>query len=70
MIQAIKREANARQAMIKETLKTHSLSMEENAFHFWIKLPKHLGWNPSDLATKLRSLGVNAVSSAAFATDN
>ncbi|MBJ7556788.1 PLP-dependent aminotransferase family protein [Marinomonas spartinae] len=70
MIQAIKREANARQLIIKETLKTHNVSMDENAFHFWIKLPKHLGWNPSDLATKLRSLGINAVSSAAFATDN
>lgn len=70
MIEAIKREANARQLMIKETLKPYSFSMEENAFHFWIKLPKHLGWNPSDLATKLRSKGVNAVASAAFATDN
>lgn len=70
MIQSIKREANLRQTLVKETLKSHHYSMEDNAFHFWLKLPKNLGWNPSDLATKLRSHGVNAVSSAAFATDN
>ncbi len=70
MIQAVKREANARQLVTKDILSGQQFSMEKNAFHFWLTLPKHLGWNPSDLATKLRSQGVNAVSSAAFATDN
>ncbi|WP_431456810.1 hypothetical protein, partial [Enterococcus faecalis] len=33
-------------------------------------LPRHFNWNPAEMAVQLRDLGVSAVSSAAFCTDN
>ena len=70
MIQAIRREANARQQIIFDQLQGIAINMEENAFHFWLKFPKAVDWHPTELAIDLRSQGISAVASVAFATDN
>ena len=70
MVQSVQREANARQRLIKEIFRDFAINMEENAFHFWLKFPKHTDWHPAELAILLRAQGISAVASVAFATDN
>lgn len=70
MIKSIRREANARQQIIYDKLHGISINMEKNAFHFWLKFPKSVDWHPTELAINLRSQGISAVASVAFATDN
>lgn len=70
MIKSIRREANARQQIILDELHGLPINMEENAFHFWLKFPKTVDWHPTELAINLRSQGISAVASVAFATDN
>jgi DNA-binding transcriptional MocR family regulator len=70
MLKATRREAIARLRIAEEQLGMQRIVAAEGAFHLWLKLPKASGWNPSELAVQLRQLGVSAVSSAAFSTDN
>jgi DNA-binding transcriptional MocR family regulator len=70
MVQAVRREANARQRIIKEILFDLPINLEENAFHFWLKFPRNIDWHPAELAILLRAQGTSAVASAAFATNN
>ena len=70
MLKAIRREALARLKIAKEQLVGHNMQSTEGAFHLWLKIPKESDWAPSELALQLRQLGISAVSSAAFATDN
>lgn len=70
MVKAIRREGSARLQIAREHLDPHSIIAAEGAFHLWLKLPKHSEWSPAELAAHLRSMGVSAVASAAFATDN
>lgn len=70
MIQSVQREANARQQIIQQELKGIPLNMADNAFHFWLKFPKQVDWHPAELAIDLRTQGISAVASMAFATDN
>lgn len=70
MLKATRREAIARLRIAEEQLGVKRIHASEGAFHLWLKLPKASDWNPSELAMHLRQLGVSAVSSAAFSTDN
>ncbi len=70
MLSAIRREAIARLKIAEQQLGTTAVCGAQGAFHLWLKLPKSSEWNPSELAVHLREMGVSAVSSAAFSTDN
>ncbi len=67
---AIRGEAQARQQLARLHLQKFNYRADADGFHLWLFLPKQHGWNPSDVAVKLREQGVSAVSSAAFSTDN
>ncbi|QWA12979.1 PLP-dependent aminotransferase family protein [Sodalis ligni] len=70
MLLAVREEAVLRQRMAARLLRNYSLQADAEGFHLWLRLPHRQGWNPSDVAVKLRHQGVSAVSSAAFCTDN
>lgn len=70
MVKSVRREAIARLRIAEQELGTRNIRSAEGAFHLWLQIPKASDWNPSELAVQLRQLGVSAVSSAAFATDN
>ena len=67
---AIRHEAQVRQQLAAQHLHKFHYRTDMDGFHLWLMLPKQQGWNPSDVAVKLREQGVSAVSSAAFSTDN
>lgn len=70
VLQSIRSEAQIRQRLAVQHLHKFSYRADADGFHLWLLLPKQHGWNPSDVAVKLREQGVSAVSSAAFSTDN
>ncbi|TQV86281.1 PLP-dependent aminotransferase family protein [Exilibacterium tricleocarpae] len=70
MTSAIRREANARQALAKTYLARSTFSAHADGFHLWLNLPRPITANPSVVAAHLRSKGVGVVSSSAFCTDN
>ncbi|MBU0537764.1 MAG: PLP-dependent aminotransferase family protein [Gammaproteobacteria bacterium] len=70
MLKAVRTEGSARLKLAEHYLGRNHISGAAGAFHLWLKLPKASNWNPSELAVHLRSLGVSAVASAAFSTDN
>ena len=59
-----------RQQLAKQQLAHLHPVSNQDGFHLWLPLPKHLNVNPSDVAVFLRNHGISAVSSAAFCTDN
>ncbi|MEM1156147.1 MAG: PLP-dependent aminotransferase family protein [Pseudomonadota bacterium] len=70
MVNATRREAIARLNIAKTLLDENTIQSAEGAFHFWFTIPETSDWTPSELAAELRRIGISAVSSAAFATDN
>lgn len=70
MVKSIRRESIARLSIAEQELDKRHIRSAEGAFHLWLQIPKVSDWNPSELAVQLRQLGVSAVSSAAFSTDN
>ncbi len=70
MVKSIRRESIARLRIAEQLLDKRQLRSAPGAFHLWLNIPKSSDWNPSELAVHLRQLGVSAVSSAAFSTDN
>lgn len=70
MRRAIRMEAKARLKLAEQHLGRQRLFSAPGAFHLWLKLPRSSNWDPSELAVQLRQLGVSAVSSAVFSTDN
>jgi DNA-binding transcriptional MocR family regulator len=70
MIKAVRREADARCTIAREHLDNHQIVAADGAFHLWLKLPRQSEWSPVELAAHLRSMGVSAVASSAFSTDN
>ncbi|WP_108125131.1 PLP-dependent aminotransferase family protein [Saccharospirillum mangrovi] len=70
MRRAVRMEAKARLKLAEQHLGRQRVFSAPGAFHLWLKLPKSSNWNPSELAVQLRQLGVSAVSSAVFSTDN
>ena len=59
-----------RQGYAKKHLGNYIKHNQRDVFHLWLELPKKFEMPPSIFATYLREQGVNAVSSAAFCTDN
>ena len=67
MLQAVRSESRARQALAAQHLAGHPLTAQPDGFHLW--LPLAAGWQVVALAKHLRERGVAAVASAAFSTD-
>lgn len=67
---SVRAESVIRQKMASDILRDFSYRATPQGFHLWLQLPRHFNWNPAEMAVKLRELGVSAVSSAAFCTDN
>ncbi len=69
VLQAVRTESAARQALAIQHLAPHAFQAQPSCFHLW--LPITSAWNSAtaDLATCLRKMGVAAVASSAFSTD-
>lgn len=67
MVQAIRRESIARQALLARHLAGWAVQTQPECFHAWLPLPEALSAN--EAASFWRSRGVAAVASAAFATN-
>ena len=67
MVQAIRKETNARHALLLKHLGDQDLWSQPDCFHAWLKLPDTL--SPNEAASFWRSRGVAAVASTAFATN-
>ncbi|HHG1530373.1 TPA: PLP-dependent aminotransferase family protein [Klebsiella pneumoniae] len=70
VFQSVRAESTIRQKIAANILKEFSYRATPEGFHLWLLLPRHFNWNPAEMAVQLRDLGVSAVSSAAFCTDN
>ena len=70
MLKSIRREAIARLRIAEGRLGKRNIRSADGAFHLWLTIPKTSDWSCSELAVQLRHIGVSAVSSAAFSTDN
>ena len=69
-ILAIVKESRVRQKIAEKHLSKFIINNDKDVFHLWLSIPSNVEMNPSVLASHLREHGVNAVSSAAFCTDN
>ena len=67
MLEAIRSECAARQAIAERYLAPYGMLGHPEAFHLWLPAPE--GWSPVELASYLRGQGVGVVASAAFSTD-
>ena len=67
VLQFIRTESAARQALASRHLAHHDVQAQPEAFHLW--LPVASTWGVVELASFLRSQGVAVVASAAFSTD-
>jgi DNA-binding transcriptional MocR family regulator len=67
MLQAVRAESVARQALAARHLGEHGLQAHPEGFHAW--LPLTPGWSPVEFASYLRTQNVGVVASAAFSTD-
>ncbi len=70
VLQSVRAESTIRQKIAANILKEFSYRATPEGFHLWLLLPRHFNWNPAEMEVQLRDLGVSAVSSAAFCTDN
>lgn len=83
VLQAIRAESIARQALAARHLARHAVGAQPEGFHLWLPLvaapgraptaaatgASRSGWGMVELASYLRSQGVAVVASAAFSTD-
>lgn len=67
VVQAIRRESNARLALLQRHLGNWQVWSQPDCFHAWMRLPDTL--SPNEAASFWRSRGVAAVASTAFATN-
>lgn len=67
MLQAIRAESMARQALAARHLARHEVLAQPEGFHLW--LPLSSSWSLVEFASYLRTQGVAVVASAAFSTD-
>lgn len=67
MLDAMRDECTARQAIAQRCLALHGMRGHTESFHLW--LPVGGGWSPVEFAAHLRSQGVGVVASTAFSTD-
>lgn len=57
----------ARRISVARNLLQGDMEWSQGAFHIWVTLPDQ--WNSAELATRLRSAGIGAVSADAFSVD-
>ena len=67
MLEAIRDESMARQALAAAHLAKHAVVTQPEGFHLW--LPLSSSWSVVEFASFLRTQGVGVVASAAFSTD-
>ena len=67
MLQAIRDESIARQALAAQHLRGHAVLAQPEGFHLWLPLDSR--WSVVEFASYLRTRGVGVVASAAFSTD-
>jgi DNA-binding transcriptional MocR family regulator len=67
MLQAIRAESMARQALATKHLGRHAFQAHAEGFHLW--LPLSSAWSVVEFASYLRTQGVGVVASVAFSTD-
>jgi DNA-binding transcriptional MocR family regulator len=65
VLQAIRNEAKARQAIAAKLLPAGSMLADPEGFHGWLRLPSM--WSRGELTARLRSAGIGVVASDAFA---
>lgn len=65
VLEAIRAEARARQAIVAQILPRELVQADPEGFHAWLRLPGH--WSRGDFAARLRSAGISVVTSDAFA---
>ncbi|PLZ04080.1 GntR family transcriptional regulator [Burkholderia sp. WAC0059] len=68
MLDAIRAEASARQAIAAQMLAAFRYDAHPDGFHLWLPVPDD-GWSAPELALQLRNQGIAAVAGAAFSTD-
>jgi DNA-binding transcriptional MocR family regulator len=66
ILRFIRIEAEARQAIVRQTLPADGLNTDSTGFHVWLTLPG--GWTRSTFAGHMRGTGLGVVPSDAFAT--
>lgn len=64
---AVRHESQARQALAAKHLAGYAYRAQAEGFHLWLPVPP--SWSMVELASYLRTKGVGAVASVAFATD-
>jgi DNA-binding transcriptional MocR family regulator len=69
MLNAIRNESRARQAIAARMLEAWPYEADPDGFHLWLPVPVESGWSASELALQLRNQGIAAVAGAAFSTD-
>ncbi|MET3231455.1 UNVERIFIED_ORG: DNA-binding transcriptional MocR family regulator [Burkholderia sp. 1263] len=69
MLDAIRVEANARQAIAAQELAELRYDAHVDGFHLWLPIPAQCNWSAPELALQLRNQGVGVVAGAAFSTD-
>ncbi|MET0541792.1 MAG: aminotransferase class I/II-fold pyridoxal phosphate-dependent enzyme, partial [Variovorax sp.] len=67
MLQAIRNESGARQALASRHLGMYGVAAPSESFHIW--LPLSSAWSTVEFASYLRTQNVGVVASAAFSTD-
>ena len=66
ILDAIRAEAMARRALAKSILPADNIVTKPEAFHLWLRLPET--WSRGEFTAHLRTRGIAAVASDAFAT--
>lgn len=69
VLDAIREEAAARQAIASAELHEFAFDANPHGFHLWLPVPSVCDWSAPELALQLRSQGIGAVAGAAFSTD-
>ncbi|GAB5095789.1 MULTISPECIES: PLP-dependent aminotransferase family protein [unclassified Caballeronia] len=69
VLDAMREESIARQAIAAQALRDFPYSAHPHGFHLWLPVPDLCDWSASELALQLRNQGIGAVAGAAFSTD-
>ncbi len=64
-LQSLRAEVRSRQEIVRALLAEPAVATDSEGFHVWLKLPQ--SWSRGEFIARLRSMGVSAVSSDAFA---
>ena len=64
MLQAVRSESRARQALVREILPADCIQNDPEAFHLWVSLPRP--WSRAGFTAQMRHSGIGVVGSDAF----